>query len=534
MTKSQLMALAVFALVVTGVGVAALISGTGQQASHERISPQEAAPAAETEATQKPEQDPATSDQAEPCPTNRLPARDSQIDGSIVLRRVSESSCPSIGILSQLAYRLADGETGRPLPGLAGLNPGAGGLEYLVSPDSRMLIIAAAPNLIVIDLRTWSELLLVKMPPHEERPGAFVPLDPQIWSPDGSIVYLRLGWRTRSRTGPAVHDDRRIWQLEIKTGTLTALPDLPFDSLLHPALSDDGRLLFALAFDRNDRSYYWVADGDPFLSVVELASGRELRRIALPGLKIGTDADDAIYRPAAVLDDAARRYYIAHAGSDEITVVNLDTGRVITQTAGAKPERGLPSRLLDRLTSLFISTAEAKGADFYTRQAALSPDGRYLLVAGTDEVHTDPAGYSPAGLRVIDTETLQVVYSEAGIKAFILNDDGRFLFGTGYSGNFANRWAPQDGGGLKVLDLATMQLVAHIQPGKAFTNLALTLDGLYLHLVSEGPGRAQQRQEGYDSCTDPCILRIVDVVEVESLSLVARYESELSFWLISK
>ncbi len=93
MTKSQLMALAVFALVVTRVGVAALISGTGQQASHERISPQEAAPAAETEATQKPEQDPATSDQAEPCPTNRLPARDSQIDGSIVLRRVSESSC---------------------------------------------------------------------------------------------------------------------------------------------------------------------------------------------------------------------------------------------------------------------------------------------------------------------------------------------------------------------------------------------------------------------------------------------------------
>ena len=154
MTKSQLMALAVFALVVTDVGVAALISGTGQQASHERISPQEAAPAAETEATQKPEQDPATSDQAEPCPTNRLPARDSQIDGSIVLRRVSESSCLSIGILSQLAYRLADGETGRPLPGLAGLNPGAGGLEYLVSPDSRMLIIAAAPNLIVIDLRT--------------------------------------------------------------------------------------------------------------------------------------------------------------------------------------------------------------------------------------------------------------------------------------------------------------------------------------------------------------------------------------------
>jgi hypothetical protein len=64
--------------------------------------------------------------------------------------------------------------------------------------------------------------------------------------------------------------------------------------------------------------------------------------------------------------------------------------------------------------------------------------------------------------------------------------------------------------------------------------MALTLDGRYLHLTSEGPGRDEMRREGLDSCDEPCIELLVDVVDVESLRLVSRLESSVSMQPISK
>ena len=402
----------------------------------------------------------------------------------------------------------------------------------MLSPDKELLIITAAPWLHVIDLRTWSQVHAVSMPPHPERPSSVVPLDPQLWSPDGSTVYLRLGWHTVNRWGAAVHDDRRIWRLDIETGALSALPDLPFDSLLQPAISDDGRLLFALAFDRDDRDYFWVARGHVFLSVVDLASGEEVQRIPLPGLKIGADLEDVTHRPAAVLDDAGGRYYIVHADTEAITVINLETGVVKTTDAGAaasKPGKSLPLRLLGGLTSLFVSKAEAKGEGWLTRQAGLTPDGRLLLVTGRGYLDTETYRVSPVGLRIIDTRTLEVLHREEGVNKFVLSSAGGYVFATGFSYSAEKEWTPERGIGLMVFDLGKLEIAAHIEPGKAYGDMALTLDGGYLHLTFDGPGREQKRLEGDDSCAEPCIVLLVDVIEVDGFNLIAQYESEVFF-----
>jgi hypothetical protein len=320
---------------------------------------------------------------------------------------------------------------------------------------------------------------------------------------------------------------------------------LPFDSLLDLTVSADGRRLYALALDRDDRrsqsGYGWVVKGEPFLSIVEVGSGRELDRLLLPGLLMGQGEDGVTREPAGVLDEAHGRYYVAHADSDAISVVDLQTGMVFTETVSTRRSKSLPGRVLRGLASLVVSPAEAKGSGSQSRQVGLSRDGSLLFVTGMEQVSAEVADANdetsravPAGLRVIDTRTLKVLHREDGISEFTLSDDGRYLFGIGYASYFKNRWAPQDGVGLKVLDLRTLTLAARVEPGRAYLNVAPTLDGRYLHLTSEGPGRQQMRREGLDSCDEPCIELLVDVIDVESLRLVSRLESSVSMQPISK
>ena len=190
---------------------------------------------------------PAVSSYAGDCPEDELPASGGPVMGSVGLRVGGHPACGASGMLAPVVWSLTDGATGLPLDGRPVINASRNGIEYSVSPDNSLLAVSLAVKLVVIDLRTWSEVAVVDFPG--------IPLDPQFWSPDGSKLYLRLGFGTRFRTGPALFNDRRIWELDVATMALSRLPDLPFDSMLSPAVSGDGRLLYAIAFDRADRDY---------------------------------------------------------------------------------------------------------------------------------------------------------------------------------------------------------------------------------------------------------------------------------------
>jgi hypothetical protein len=119
------------------------------------------------------------------CPSQALAERGAPIQGSVGVRAGGHDACGNIGMLAPQVFSLTDGATGLPLQGPAGLNAGAGGLEFSISPDNRFLVVPTDSGLDVIDLQNWSQVFAIDFPEG-------VPLDPQAWSPDGSKLYLRL------------------------------------------------------------------------------------------------------------------------------------------------------------------------------------------------------------------------------------------------------------------------------------------------------------------------------------------------------
>jgi hypothetical protein len=171
--------------------------------------------------------------------------------------------------------------------------------------------------------------------------------------------------------------------------------------------------------------------------------------------------------------------------------------------------------------SHFLRTAEAKGGPYYHRQAEVTADGRYLLISGSlakDERGSGlgpPWDQRPAGLIVVETKTMSVVLRDADVGSFELTPDGRWLLGTG-----AYRERGQDGEqggggliahGLKVFDLDSLEVAAHLWQGEEIRSMAVSADGRYAFLTRDGPGVASRGPAG----------GTLSVVDLRSLETIA-------------
>jgi hypothetical protein len=91
-----------------------------------------------------------------------------------------------------------------------------------------------------------------------------------------------------------------------------------------------------------------------------------------------------------------------HGDEDKLTTVDFINQTLRTVDIHAK------TSWLDRLLSLTAGVAYAKGMDGTTKQAVISPDGKFLFVAGNTETVTQKPNSSdwdikdtPTGLQVI-------------------------------------------------------------------------------------------------------------------------------------
>jgi hypothetical protein len=326
----------------------------------------------------------------------------------------------------------SDGARLRPIdPATASDIPGFQPIAFsanrtFLSPDRRMLAALVSlyasgrsSNVRLIDLESWSE----RTAPQPVSNGARL-----VWSQDGETLYA-FEW---ADAGTAL--------VAFDRATLVARNVMTFDLRLAgtlfaiPGTTEFVALGYRVAHRDSDTPI-----GDAFLAFIDPMAAKVAKELPLPGLMVGQwpDADEqgySAYSPAAALSPDGARIYIAHAESERITVVDTRE-RAIVDSREPMVARPWWRRFASRIGREFVATAEAKGGGNSGRMtAAVSPDGRYLHVAGeADERCPDGPWHCvegrPLGLRTIDTSDLRVVMRDEAVAQFALSDDGAFLVG---------------------------------------------------------------------------------------------------------
>jgi hypothetical protein len=193
--------------------------------------------------------------------------------------------------------------------------------------------------------------------------------------------------------------------VDVAQGTLIATQPLAFYPTAYDFTPDgDGVMLFGGDNGPHDNGLNPV-------SQVTLLDGQDLHELwtqALPDLLNGqyqegasTEPQETIsWQPAVVFAPDKAALYLVHADEERLTTVDFAARTVRTQPIAQ------PQSWLERLLALTAETAHAKMINGAARQAAISPDGTTLYVAGVQ--HAIEQGQyrgTPLGVQVIDVAT---------------------------------------------------------------------------------------------------------------------------------
>jgi plastocyanin len=253
----------------------------------------------------------------------------------------------------------------------------------------------------------------------------------------------------------------------------------------------DGRLLSAAQSEQTGDPWgLWVVDPDalrvyrlayatsqatttgPQATVLianDLSTGAELGRLDLPEIHAGFwQSDETVefsngsseplmkeLMPALAISPDGRRLAIAHADAEELTV--FDAQRMaIERTVALTQSSSTVDRLLG-LLPLRPESAAAKALEGTMLQAAFSPDGSSIYLAGTvSSVEENDVLYRGLGLRVVDVESGTITATAFGddlIDRIVPSADGSSLYAAGpqTSGSMEYRLRHVDATSLEVI-----------------------------------------------------------------------------------
>ncbi len=390
-----------------------------------------------------------------------------------------------------------------------------------VSPDGRLLAVSTRGSgaVTIFDLSAWKPVATIYAVPALSLRG---------WSTDGARVF---GFSNYCSRGGYCGEEwvRELWEIDVISETAHRLVAFDFSvdevRIAAPRDGNPGRA-YVLAF-RNDACCDIDPAGDPFIAAIDLDTGEVLAEIVLPGMLIGQPGhwlgDErvyAYYQPglALVPDDA--RLYVVDSIADEVTIVDLNKLQ-IERTVELREKRSALGRAGSWLWAQVVSTAEAKGGPVFNRQVEVTPDGGYLLIAGTtveklaNENIYRTFGQRPAGLMVVDTESMSIVWREPTIGRFQVTPDGRWLLGTG--SYWEDELDDEDGFGglvafgLKLIDLESLEVASHFWPELEVRLGAVTPDSKFAFVTTEGPGMEEWRRSGVNCEVDCLQLSVIDL-----------------------
>lgn len=371
----------------------------------------------------------------------------------------------------------------------------------------------------VIDPADWAEVDLDSSRLSEGTPSGLRPIG---WSPDDDLLYAkRVSLAGRSST---------IYAIDVEGRTSRVVADFDFRLWKPSRVSRDGGAIHLFGYESSDCCGIDV-EGAPFVEAVSTSDGAVLGRVELPEVVIGQQFErlfdneneyNVLRYPAVALSTNGERMYVVHTDDDRVTVVDLDRLVVERTVVVSRPKSAL-SRLGEWVLGGLIERAEAKGGVYRIKEAQISSDGRLLYVTGRADIVCEEQEYfacvdgAPFGLQIIDLESMELVHEEPGVSQMELTPDGHWIVAVG--GAFDTREDEHGvvvGYGVKILDARNGELVAHVEPELSAEQLAVSSDGRFAYVVSNGPGKLEDRSWG---CSDACTR--IAVIEIERGEVVA-------------
>ena len=389
----------------------------------------------------------------------------------------SPDGVPTTYLRVHAELRPIDPASGQNLPGYT-LMPSVRG-PAAISPDGRTAAFTVQPvskdppHLELFDLKNW-------------RPAGTLDLSGYFremhWSRDGERLHLRTEVCAPSTEEADQVCESTIVTIDVASRKVLSRTPLPPEHLYPSAAFDDAS--FAQAPD--GRTVYLLGNSvvNPStarLLAFDLETGVVGEEVELPDVLWGARPEPGEgerfidYFPAFVVSPDGRRAYIVHADTDRITVVDLEAMRIL-RSSGLTPR----TSLFERFLSFLAKDAHADGrSPFYEKMATISPDGRYLYVGGGHALPARPDSWvvgpyadRSAGLRMIDTESLEIVAEiepggECEYRNLAVHPSGRYLYATTFGTDPGQAGVPRCRAGLLVFDAHSLEVIASRSGGGA-------------------------------------------------------------------
>lgn len=336
----------------------------------------------------------------------------------------------------------------------ANVVPGPGGLvatTYLqdILPENKITTV-----LRVVQTATGTQVAPDVRLDHLVWPGyPFGPEDPPLirFDPAGGFLY----W-AHQRTGLTVDEGWDLYRYPLQSGGRAEVIyqfQAPFEPWDFRVLGDDRVAVFEVAREDPANPIRW-----PRLLLLDGATGDVIADTLLEGLLAGdvlAARGAERVRPGLAWDLTASRLYVVHADQDRVAVLDLASGSLLAD-----------SNFAPAFTWSLLPAASAKSSQGVARNVLLSPAGDRLYVTGV-RTDLDEGGYehqSGMGLQVIDTANLVEVGSiDLPVTDAAISPDGRLLLLTGISDRLV---VDQDAelSGLYLVDTGTLEVIDHRHP----------------------------------------------------------------------
>ena len=356
-----------------------------------------------------------------------------------------------------------DPHTGQALPDYEPISLGQSSYQAF-SPDQHTLAVVgfvsgSHPNggsLHLIDLNTWTEQV------QELRLDSYI--NAMVFSPDGRQLAIAYG---------DVQSHVLILYGNPPVTSKTAIRETALDFYVYSMkFNRDGSGLMLYGSKIDNRYTVNETSPDPPVAVLLDSADLSVRwQTSLNGVHHGilpkdgngiatpdlTQPGQAIYLyPGLAFAPDSDVLYVVHADEDKLTVVDFAAQKVTT--LDIKPQLSW----FERLLSLGAIDAHAKVAEGTRKDAAISPDGKFLYVVGQRSELGETTGNEtqvnniPLGLQIVRTsDGSRVALYDTDAQELSISADGRYLY--------LRSWGVSPGiGQTQVFDTTTDQTISSL------------------------------------------------------------------------